>query len=901
MIMNTEELKSWAAKVGLTSSQRMALTAVLAAAPIRSTMTGSSVRGFYPSAKNGGRQVGFSSRTAEFPCCIALEFDPNVISYVEQPVELLVTYALEGGKPAAHKHIPDYLALTKTGPVFYECKHTAKLEASRLTTPGRFVLEDGLWRCPSAEADARERFGARYEIAVAESLSPILTENLLFLQAHAAAEIDPVHSRRVTQMVSANPGVTVGELQKVVPIQVVWSLLNQQAIHADFQAISFTSPDHVTVYLTREALDLAKIAASTAAKEIVTALVGCGPDAHLTIDGVRHQILSVTDRDIHLVGRDQRPIQMSLADLHRRIKDGHVRCIRTPDIAQAAREMILTRTAADIADATEKFAAIAQLVGAKVSPPPGTRSFGRRQLNRLAKRYRAEERLTGFGLAGLLRKKPPGRPRSIDEPRMEIFRQVVDEHYKTTVRIKGISAYARFCHACTAAALQPFSARTFYYQLGKLRRFETTLAREGSRAARKFAGPEYLHLEQSTPVHGTFAWEVGHIDATKIDLVVKCTVSGAILKKRATLMILTLALTRRVVAFHLGFEGETTRSVFALFRNCVARNGQLPAELVMDNGPAFASDDTKACCGALGITVFYRPPDSGRGGSVVERMFGTTNTELLAQIPGNTQATKRVKEMVDETNPYERDDQQSLERAIATLGHYFFEAFDTRLHVALGNSPREFEKLCIAKHGDRPGRMIADTEEFRILTSTSYGRITVQERYGVQVLYQSYMCPQFATAGLGGTKVEVRLDDWDGRVVYAHVHGRWVRCVSKALFDRFGELDSRQLAAATATLRAAQKEAKKSGPVNAQRVIDAIAEAEETERVLLMRATVRARNLAAEMHLLLATTPDVPPAPSSSRVSPEDEKLQQKYLSTVERESYPERLHRRRRTTEAQQ
>ena len=46
-----------------------------------------------------------------------------------------------------------------------------------------------------------------------------------------------------------------------------------------------------------------------------------------------------------------------------------------------------------------------------------------------------------------------------------------------------------------------------------------------------------------------------------------------------------------------------------------------------------------------------RPAQQPRYGSLIERLFGTTTTELLNQLRGNTQATKNVRQMTSEVDP----------------------------------------------------------------------------------------------------------------------------------------------------------------------------------------------------------------------------------------------------------
>ena len=61
----------------------------------------------------------------------------------------------------------------------------------------------------------------------------------------------------------------------------------------------------------------------------------------------------------------------------------------------------------------------------------------------------------------------------------------------------------------------------------------------------------------------------------------------------------------------------------------------------MDNGKEFASCDFELLAARYEMIIEKRPPAKPRFGSVIERMFGTINTQLLYQLWGNTQATKK--------------------------------------------------------------------------------------------------------------------------------------------------------------------------------------------------------------------------------------------------------------------
>jgi putative transposase len=105
------------------------------------------------------------------------------------------------------------------------------------------------------------------------------------------------------------------------------------------------------------------------------------------------------------------------------------------------------------------------------------------------------------------------------------------------------------------------------------------------------------------------------------------------------------------------------------FRLCVKRFGRLPQEIVVDHGPEFGSVYFEALLAQCFVTKINRPPQQPHFGSVIERLFGTTTSEFLNQLRGNTQASKAPRQMTREVDP-KRLAVWTLERFAARLTEY---------------------------------------------------------------------------------------------------------------------------------------------------------------------------------------------------------------------------------------
>src|SRR5260370_12803875 len=84
---------------------------------------------------------------------------------------------------------------------------------------------------------------------------------------------------------------------------------------------------------------------------------------------------------------------------------------------------------------------------------------------------------------------------------------------------------------------------------------------------------------------------------------------------------------------------------------CVRRHSRFPQCLVVDGGPEFRSTYFEALLARYECIKKTRPPAKARFGSVMERLFGTTNTQFVYNFPGNTQITRNVPQVTNSAHP----------------------------------------------------------------------------------------------------------------------------------------------------------------------------------------------------------------------------------------------------------
>jgi putative transposase len=230
-----------------------------------------------------------------------------------------------------------------------------------------------------------------------------------------------------------------------------------------------------------------------------------------------------------------------------------------------------------------------------------------------------------------------------------------------------------------------------------------------------------------------------------------------------------------------------------------------------------------------------RPGAKPRFGSVIERLFGTANTEFVYNLLGNTQAAKRLRQMTKDVDP-ERQAVWTLGDLYAFLCEWAYEIYDQMEHPALGQSPREAFLRGLIQTGEREQRTIAYDDEFLMASSptTRKGTAKVEPGRGIKIHGIYYSAPSFRQPDVEGTQVQVRYDPFDIGTAYAYVRGRWVRSVSQYHTQLAGHTE-KELLLASKEIRRQHQLHTANAAVTARRLADFLAKASTHEVVRQQR------------------------------------------------------------------
>ncbi|HEU0139739.1 MAG TPA: DDE-type integrase/transposase/recombinase [Bryobacteraceae bacterium] len=449
-------------------------------------------------------------------------------------------------------------------------------------------------------------------------------------------------------------------------------------------------------------------------------------------------------------------------------------------------------------------------------------------------RYRHAEALHGDGYLGLLPRFHlcGNRNRKLPERTRALMSDIIGADYETVKQKRKFHVYGALILACEAEGLAAPSYKTFSVAINRRLQGDLVFKRRGRRAAYQL-DPPYLELHLTTPRHGDRPFHICHSDHTELDVEVVCSSTGRNLG-RPWLTILIDAFSRRLLALFLAFDPPSYRSCMMILRECVHRHGRLPQILVVDGGKEFESVYFETLLARYECTKKTRPPAQPRFGSVCERIFGTS-TQLIYSLAGNTQITRNVRQVTTSVDPRNHA-VWTLEFLHSRLCEWAYEFYDTTMHPALGQSPRECFTLGLERSGNRPHRQIPYDDEFRMMTlpTTAKGTALVHSGKGVKINHLHYWSTVFRDPAVERTRVPVRYDPYDAGTAYAYVGNRWVSCYSEH-FSSFRGRSEREMMIAAAELRKRAQDHSREFQVTAKRLADFVASVEAEESLLIQR------------------------------------------------------------------
>jgi putative transposase len=752
-MLNAVEYRSWHQALQLKPPAIDIIDQIRTSPPAHRVHSGHrNVSGHYPSAKMGVT-VQFETKTTQFAAILEFENDRDVLEYWDQPsAGIPLSSNARNGKPLrATSYTPSFFVLRTGSASWVECASTSSMEKRCQRYPERFEKDvAGGWHDLVAETYAKQfQFG--FEIRVLKPEDGLLQRNLEFLDDYLRSPQIPEPQDQVVELgelLRRRPGVSLREVfdqQLARNVDLIYALIAKSTIYVDLRAEPLTEPDRVLLFANREAAAF-------------------------------HRFLTMPRSD----PAGEKPTQ------------------RLPAVAVALEERLMKMSPEDMREANRRCLLIERDLRGELAGEDG---ICPRTLREWRRRFRNAESYFGNGFLGLLPNYSRSGNRSSRLPveTVELMDEFIKREYETLKQQSISLVYGGFLHECEQRGCLATSYATFRAAVHKRPTAEQIRKRRGPRAAYESYVP-YYELEFGTPRHGDRPFHICHVDHTQLDLelISSCTAQGF---GRPWLTMMLDAFSRRILSLFLTYDPPSYRSCMMVLRECVRRHERLPQMLVVDGGPEFRSLYLDTLLARYECTKMVRPPAKPRFGAVMERVFGTANTEFVYALAGNTQLTKHVRQVTKSVDP-KNHALWSLADVYAYLCHWAYEHYDQTAHPALGETPRAAFERSLFETGVRTHRQIEYNQEFWILTlpSTSKGTARVIPSKGVQIYTIYYWTQAFADPAVENIDVHVRYDPYDLGTAYAFVKGRWVQCVTQH-YSRLQGHSERELQIAAAEFR----------------------------------------------------------------------------------------------------
>jgi hypothetical protein len=300
--------------------------------------------------------------------------------------------------------------------------------------------------------------------------------------------------------------------------------------------------------------------------------------------------------------------------------------------------------------------------------------------------------------------------------------------------------------------------------------------------------------------------------------------------------ILIDAFSRRCLALYLTFDEPSYRSCMMIMRDCVMRHNRLPQIIVVDGGTEFKSTYFETLLAEYECIKKTRPPAKARFGSICERLFGTTNTQFIHNLRGNTQITRNVRQVTKSNKPAGQA-VWTLSALHTYLSSFLFEIYDTIEHPALGRTPRDAYIIGLKATGARANRMISYDRTFLMATfpSTQRGTARVMPGRGVKINGMHYWAEAFRDPSLENHDFSIRYDPFDMGTAYAFVNGRWTECHSEHYAVLHGRSQKEIMFASKEVRRRSQLHSRGRFTLTARKLAEFLASAENEEEHLVQQ------------------------------------------------------------------
>lgn len=721
------------------------------------------------------RKMGWTrdseSRSVELPFLLWCEFSSEVLLYWSQPEPIKVSYKNNGGRSVSYLITPDLLVITQNEVYLVECKKQSWLDNAIVEHPDKYRKTDtGYEYIPALETAAAMGLGHR--ISTDRDFTPTFTRNCIFLlnfiddlRTHDESE-----SEKIAECIKYN-----GNRLKLNKLYEVFSQLSvlrgffHKRLFLNFDKELLCNPEGTWVYAEKNYLDAILSTISKNNLLTVTAIEQVINENYIWWNETEFEILctSLTPSISMTIRNKDRLIKLSEAEVENLITLEEIYVATPDDKGKKTANILCSKKSYQIDEAILRHSI---LNGSRKNEKYSSRTI-----------YRLKEKVkeSSDPLVALLSNTDL---RGNREPRLsKTVLILMDEFYNVLLEPSSpsvYSVYGKFTDECQKRGLQECSYKTFNERFRKIDPYYITLKKKGFRAAYALGPqPREIDLDWDLPYHGDFIFEIAHVDHTPIELSLKSKLNGEHLEGTLTLSIMYDGHSRMILAVYISFEKPSYRSTMMLLRECYRRYKRLPLFLAVDHGPDFESVYFDSTLADLGMNKRRRPKCASRHGSIIERVFGTTESELIHTLAGNKQLQKLGRGQ-STTHKSEKFAAWTPDEFHTRLKHYAYLHYPTIDRRGISETPQNRWDCSLRKFNEMPGIKVLSEASFFISTlpDADGNEFKTLRKNQLTFRHTTYVLSKKVTGYSGGKiKVRVKYNPYDYCYIWALVGGFWVK------------------------------------------------------------------------------------------------------------------------------
>lgn len=625
---------------GLQIAQKVVLSEPVRRVKSTSRKQNKSVR--FPSRKMNF-VVQAESFTLEFASVLVKEHDNNVLGFWDQPPGVSISYR-SGSRTI--KNIPtlDYFVIGKEFVGFEEWKPFKELQklASKRSEYAYFDPKLDRFISPAYERALKDT-GLAFRFCTERDLPTIYVENLEFLRGYFSSLESKVCSESDIERVSS-----LVKEEKVIRLDSL--LLKSNKADAVFYAIARNE-----IFFPLECLKLDESANAWGFDQ------ASSWDNFKIINGESASSVQLEEHELSdtILKADSKAIEQAVVKLNLidDVNSGEL-SVRQAAVKHGVDETTIRRWRKRVSNIDSRTRKLEALIGR--DPDKGNRTS------------------------------------RLDDRVVEIISQIIDNYYLQKKAVIPHQVYLKVVLRCEEQGLEPPSVRTIYKRIDSILEETVLHAHKGSKAAYQKSAYRFLGDEDIATFAAARYLQYCHIDHTQLDI--ETLDQYGVPSGKPWLSLCVDEYTGQILAFYLSYKSPSYISLMMVMRTMVQNVSALPEFVVVDGGNEFKGRDFEIFCATHRVMIKSREGQP-RGGEVIERMFGMSNTAFIHNLEGNTKYMKNVREITRTHNPKKNAEWRFKD--LAGSLNEFFEAYNAKSAKKSSLSPNDLVIYSKQMHGER--------------------------------------------------------------------------------------------------------------------------------------------------------------------------------------------------------